>query len=105
MRKVEFALLSAYLGLQGADAILTQFSVQRGLARELNPIMAPFAGKPLFVVLKLGAAFISLPLLWWLARTKYPLVRRFANVALVGLVVLYSGVVAYTSRGLAKEWL
>lgn len=67
-----------------ADAVLTHFLVQFGMAREGNPFLLPLVGEPVFIVIKIAGALLCALILW-------DIYRRYPRLALVSTSIFTAG--------------
>ena len=89
--------IGAYMTLQGIDNSVTMYLVGARLAREVNPILAPFMNRPIaFGAVKMGTAAATSYLLLRMHR-KHP--KRAFWLAAAGSG-LYLGVVVHNARAL-----
>ena len=68
-----------------SDGLLTQYLIDRGLAREGNPFLQSLVGETGFIILKVVGALLCAFILW-------DVYKRFPKVA---LIVTWCAVVAY----------
>jgi hypothetical protein len=93
--KLLVPLYASLVGLQLVDGLSTVAAVRTQRARELNPLMAPFAGNwPAMVLVKSGSAALTIYAIERLWKKN----RAAAIATMVGLNVAYSVV---ASRNLA----
>jgi len=79
--------------LSVTDHILTYWEINRGIAREANPIVAGIMNMPLQVSLpvRLSWVLLMLTLLWCSSKYKPLLVKR----SVIFLTVIYSLIITY----------
>jgi hypothetical protein len=96
-----FWVAASIIVLNLFDAILTLTVVHAGAAAEANPLMEVSLswGAIWFVLVKLSIVSLGVQLLWRQRRV------RLAAIGLVGVCVLYMGVVAYQLAAIgASTW-
>jgi hypothetical protein len=81
-------LLVAIVLFQTIDGLLTQYLVPSGLFFETNTLLAPYIGRPGFIIVKALGAFIGAVLLWDINR-RHPKLGLIA----IWIVVIASGVI------------
>jgi hypothetical protein len=93
---VLFWIASAILILNLLDGVFTLTAVHAGAATEVNPLMATSLGwgGVWFMLLKIALVSLCVLLLW---RARH---RLLATCGLVGLCLVYAGVVAYHASAL-----
>jgi len=57
-------LLGTLIALVASDGLISKFLVVNGFAREGNPFLEVWVGEDIFLVIKIGAAFLSAFVLW-----------------------------------------
>lgn len=67
-----------------ADGVVTNILVEAGIAREVNPLMQPFAGSGSLILVKLAGAMVCSVILLDIYR-RYPGFGRLATACLAGL--------------------
>jgi len=75
-----------------ADGLLTEFLLDRGLAREGNPFLQPLVGDVGFIILKAAGALLCAFILWDIYR-RFPRVAVIATwcfVSAYGVLVLWN---------------
>ena len=90
MNKVLAVTFATLLSLDGA---LTYWAIQSGQFQEQNPLMAPHAGSPLFVLYKVATAVIAILIIGVLVH-KFPRMRRLSDFGLGLFSLLYAVVLA-----------
>jgi len=87
------ALAATFALLLSADGALTYWAINTGQFTEQNPLMAPMAGSPLFVLYKMATAVIAILIIGWLT-SKVPRLRRLTDFGLIAGSLLYVAVLA-----------
>jgi len=87
------ALAATFAILLSLDGALTYWAINTGQFTEQNPLMAPMAGSPVFVLYKLATAVIAILIIGWLT-SKVPRMRRLTNLGMVAGSLLYVAVLA-----------
>jgi hypothetical protein len=90
MNKVLAVTFATLLSLDGA---LTYWAIQSGQFQEQNPLMAPHAGSPLFVLYKVATAVIAILIIGVLVH-RFPRLRRLSDFGLGLFSLLYVAVLA-----------
>lgn len=73
------------------DGLLTHFLVGDGLAREINPLLAPLVGESNFLIIKVVGALFCVLILWDVHR-RFP---RLAKISTSCFAVVYGILVAW----------
>ncbi len=87
------ALAAVFTTLLSVDGIFTYWAIRSGDFQETNPLMAPIADSPLFVIYKVATAVLAVLLIGWLS-SKFPAVRKFTNMGLGLFSLVYVLVLA-----------
>jgi hypothetical protein len=87
------ALAAVFAILLSADGALTYWAISSGQFQEQNPIMAPHAGSPLFVLYKVATAVIAILIIGVLVH-KFPQTRRLSSIGMAIGSLLYAVVLA-----------
>ena len=90
MNKVLAVTFATLLSLDGA---LTHWAIQSGQFQEQNPLMAPHAGSPLFVLYKVATAVIAILIIGVLVH-KFPRMRRLTDFGFGLFSLFYVAVLA-----------
>jgi hypothetical protein len=77
-------LLGTLIGFIILDGLLTEFLLNRGMAREVNPFLQPLVGDIGFMILKVVGALLVAFILW-------DVYRRFPKVAVIVTWVAVAG--------------
>jgi len=75
------ALTIVFTSLLSIDGILTYWAINTGQFIEQNPLMAPVAGSPLFVIYKVATALLAAAVVTFFL-SRFPRVRRVVTVGL-----------------------
>jgi hypothetical protein len=81
-------LLASMVAFMIMDAVLTQYLVPSGKAREANMLIEPLVGQPSFMILKIVGALICALLLWDIHRRFPRLGKISAWIAMAGCGVI-----------------
>lgn len=81
-----------FAGLMMTDGVFTFWATNHGYT-EVNPLMAPIANTPMYVVYKVITAIVAVVIVSLLA-TRFPRVRKFARTGIIAGTVLYALVLA-----------
>lgn len=88
-KRLFLILLGTLFALIVADGVVTQYLVVNDLAREANPLLAPWVAQNEFLLVKSLGALASIIILWSIYR------RRASIASLAGIIfaVVYTGIV------------
>ena len=73
------------------DGVLTNILIQKGIAREGNPVLVGIAGEASLVILKVAGAILASLVIWDISR-RYP---RVAFWTASIFLLVYTGIVAW----------
>ncbi len=80
-------LMTTFVMLIITDGLMTLWAVNNGY-KEVNPLMAPVAASPLFLVFKVVSVLLIVAAAWFF-------IRRFPRLSWIVAIALGSGIVCY----------
>jgi hypothetical protein len=91
-------LILVLFSLVIADGLMSQFLISYGLGYESNPFLANIILTTDFLVIKVGGAFLSAILLWFVNK-RHPQLALFTSVILVAIytAILFWNIFVYFS--------
>ena len=94
-------LLGTMFALVVADGLITNFLMAHGLGREWNPFLQTLAGGELFLLIKIGGAFLSALILWDIYKRR----PQVAAISSLCIVVVYTGIVYWNLFTVFISWV
>lgn len=94
-------LWGALFSLVVTDGIITQYLITHGIAWELNPFLASFINKNVFLLIKGAGVLFAISILWDISKRNY----RLALATSSFFVMFYTLVVLWNTYLCTMKWM